>query len=84
MTVTRKEYVFLKRNTAFTLLEDIIGWGVLMGCVWFNQTYCGGLWLVNLFIIAMFLAGIANYCKTWEQRFNTKQELIKYVESLPE
>lgn len=74
-----KEIIFLRESFIQSLLSDIVTFGSLAGMLLFNYYFLGNSGIVQVIIGIMLLVTSISRSNKQIKRFNSKQEIIDYL-----
>jgi hypothetical protein len=71
--------IIFKESTAQSIARDIVSAAVLLGSVWFNQTYIGGSYLVNTIILVLLMMLMAKLVASEKKEFYSGEDAIAFI-----
>lgn len=75
---------YIRESLIQSVLADVATFGFLAGSVWFSVKFCGNNYFLNGVILIMFLFFIIGKISGKTKKFNTNEELIKYLQKEPQ
>ena len=77
---TTHEVYYIREGFIQSIVSDLVTFGFLVGSVWFNMEFVGGSYFLNGVILIMFIFWIIGKGKSRIKKFNSNEELIKYLQ----
>jgi len=76
-----KEYIYFRESAWQSFLSDLSTFGFLLGSFWVNYTFIGNNGFVSAILLIMLLMFIISKGSSKRYTFNSKEELMKYLEN---
>lgn len=77
----KKEIIYSRESLAASIISDTVTFGVLALLAWLNYAYLGNSWMYQAIIAFVFFAITISHSSSMVKRFNSRKELLDYLNS---
>lgn len=78
----KNKVVIIREGVVASIVNNILDFGVVLGILWVNQNFFGGVWVLNVIAFLAFFAMLANHVLGECKRYDDPDDAIEFLEKI--